>query len=222
MKSLDAITTETRRAYNLAADRYCELFADELREKPYDRELLDRFASGFDRRSLVCDAGCGPSAHIGRYVSDKGVPVVGVDISDRCAELAHQCNPDMRVVQGDIGALPLRDRSFAGLISYYSVIDTPRRHVAGLFDEFFRVLEPGGRLLVAVKSGSTEGWTTDLIGLDTKIWFTLFERDEIGHYLENAGFEIERLEMRGPYDFEIATDRIFAIGRKRRRAARRA
>lgn len=214
MKSLDAIAAETRHAYNLAADRYHELFDDELREKPYDREILDRFASSCDRRSLVCDAGCGPSAHIGRYVLEKGAPVVGVDISDRCVELAGRRNRDMRVVQGDIGSLPFRDGSFGGLISYYSLIDTPREYVAGLFDEFRRVLIPGGILLVAVKAGDTEAWATDLLGLDTKIWFTLFQRDEIGRYLEGAGFEVELLHQRGPYGFEIATDRIFAIGRK--------
>ncbi len=43
--------------------------------------------------SLICDAGCGHSGHIDRYPFDKGIPLLGVDISERCVELARECNP---------------------------------------------------------------------------------------------------------------------------------
>jgi 2-polyprenyl-3-methyl-5-hydroxy-6-metoxy-1,4-benzoquinol methylase len=72
-----------------------------MAEKEYDRRLLDAFAARFAKGARLCDAGCGPSAHIGRYLFDKGLSVVGVDIADRCVELARAHNPKMEFKRGD-------------------------------------------------------------------------------------------------------------------------
>ena len=215
MDSLDSINLKTRQAYNLAAERYHGLFHNEMNEKEYDRKLLDSFAGRFHKNSLICDAGCGPSGHIGRYVFDKGIQVVGVDISDKCVELARRYNPKMRFERGDIGNLAFDDGSFDGIISYYSIIDTPKRYVGRIFRGFHRVLKPGGNLLVAVKAGTTEGYMKDLLGIETEIYFTLFTEKEITRFFEKAGFLLEFIERRNPYDFEIRNERIFAIGKKK-------
>jgi len=215
MASLESINLKTREAYNLAAERYHDLFHNELNEKEYDRKLLDSFAGRFHKDTLICDAGCGPSGHIGRYVFDKGIQVVGVDISDKCIELARHRNPKMRFERGDIGNLAFNDGLFDGIISYYSIIDTPKRCVSRIFSEFHRVLKPGGNLLVAVKAGTTEGYMKDLLGIKTEIYFALFTEKEITRYFEKAGFLLEFIERRNPYDFEIRNERIFAIGKKK-------
>ncbi len=214
MDSLESINSKTRHAYNLAAQRYHELFHNELAEKEYDRTLLDSFAGRFKKDSVVCDAGCGPSGHIGRYLFDKGIQVVGVDISDKCVEMARQENPQMRFECGDIGNLAFEDGSFDGILSYYSIIDTPKRYVGRIFKEFQRLLRLGGYLLVAVKAGITEGYIHDLLGIKTEIYFALFTKEEIVDYFTQAGFLLEFIDERNPYDFEIRNERIFAIGKK--------
>ncbi len=214
MDSIEVINSKTRQAYNLAAQRYHELFHDEMNQKEYDRHLLDRFAQSFTKDSLVCDAGCGPSGHIGRYLFDQGIPVLGVDIADRCVELARENNPQMRFERCDMGALPFAEETFDGMIAYYSIIDTPKSQVDRFFREFQRVLKPGGRLLVAVKAGATEGYLKELLGIKTEIYFALFTQEEIKRYYEDCGFRLEFLEQRNPYDFEINAERIFAIGIK--------
>jgi len=214
MVSLEVVNSKTRRAYNLAAQKYHELFHGEMNEKVYDRDLLDSFARHFQSDSLICDAGCGPSGHIGRYIFKKGIPVLGIDIADRCVELASEYNPAMRFVQGNIGELAFGDETFDGVIAYYSIIDTPKSCMRPLFRDFYRVLKPGGRLLVAVKAGASEGYLTELLGIETEIYFSLFTIDEIRGYYEDEGFDLEMLEQRNLYDFEINADRIFAVGRK--------
>ena len=213
------VNARTRHAYNLAAQRYHELFHGEMSEKKYDRDLLDAFARGFGHDSLVCDAGCGPSAHIGRYVFDKGIPVVGVDISDQCIELARRHNPGMNFVRADMGRLPFASETIDGIIAYYSIIDTPKKHVGRIFREFHRVLRPHGRLLVAVKAGASEGYLPELLGIRTEIYFTLFTEEEIAAYYQQAGFQLEFFAKRDPYGFEIKAERIFAVGEKVRDAA---
>lgn len=214
MESLRAVNAKTRQAYNLAAQRYHDLFHDEMNAKEYDRRLLDGFARSFTKDSLICDAGCGPSGHIGRYVFEKGLLVVGVDIADRCVELARRHNPAMRFVLGDLADLGFAAGAFDGIIAYYSIIDTPKDRVRQLFREFQRILRPGGRLLVAVKAGTTEGYLTKLLEIETEIYFSFFTRKEIRRYYEEGGFAVDFLEQRNPYDFEIDAERIFAIGTK--------
>ena len=83
MDPIDLAHSITRQAYNIAADRYHSLFRDELKEKKYDMMLLDFFTGRLNKGSLICDAGCGPSGHIGRYLANKGMVITGIDISDR-------------------------------------------------------------------------------------------------------------------------------------------
>lgn len=205
---------KTRRAYNLAAARYDELFRDELIGKAFDRALLDEFAAEFEAGSLVLDAGCGPSGHIGRHVADRNIRVVGVDLAERCVEMARRSNPDLAFVQADIGRLPFSGAAFDGIVAYYSIIDTPKAFIGELFSEFLRALKPGGLLLTAVKAGAGEGFLPDLLGLPADIYMAYFSEKEIRDDYEQAGFRIERLETRAPYEFEIDVKRIFTLGRK--------
>jgi ubiquinone/menaquinone biosynthesis C-methylase UbiE len=211
---LEEINLLTQQAYNLAAQKYHNLFHNEMNEKEYDRKLLDSFAARFNKDSLICDAGCGPSGHIGRYLFEKGIKVIGVDISEKCVELARINNPEMKFECADITSMPFDDNTFDGLISYYSIINTPKIYVNRIFAEFRRVLKPDGFFLIAVKAGTTEGYVDDLLGIKTKTYFSLFTQDEIVSYFEAAGFALEFTEKRNPYDFEISNERIFAIGKK--------
>jgi len=213
METLEWVSERTRRAYNAAADRYHELFHDEMSRKVHDLALLDSFAKRFDDGTLVLDAGCGPCAHVGRILFDKGIPVIGIDISDRCVELARAHNPGMQIERGDLAAMPFPEGMFRGVVSYYSIIDTPKRFVAELLGGFHRVLEPDGSLLLVVKEGETEGWQDSLLDIASEIYVSTFSASEIERLLDQGGFAIESIEKRDPYSFEIEARRIYVIAR---------
>jgi len=214
VEELAQINEETREAFNLAAERYYELFKDEMKQKEYDRVILDKFAGNFDSESIIYDMGCGPG-HITRYLSDKGLHVVGIDISEKCIQIARRENPKMRFRVMDMTRLDLADKSIDGIISFYSIIHTPKRLMNILFYEFNRVLKRGGQILIVVKKGRTEGYVDELEGFKTRLYFTNFTEEELETYLQTSGFDLIFMDTRQPYDFEIPVERIYAIGKKR-------
>jgi len=214
VEELAQINEETREAFNLAAERYYELFKDEMKQKEYDRVILDKFAGNFDSESIIYDMGCGPG-HITRYLSDKGLHVVGIDISEKCIQIARRENPKMRFRVMDMTRLDLADKSIDGIISFYSIIHTPKRLMNILFYEFNRVLKRGGQILIVVKKGRTEGYVDELEGFKTRLYFTNFTEEELETYLQTSGFDLIFMDTRQPYDFEIPVERVYAIGKKR-------
>ena len=67
--------------YDVAAEHYAATFAAELGGKPFDRDLLDRYAAELAGRGAVWDVGCGAAGHVTRYLADRGVAASGADIS---------------------------------------------------------------------------------------------------------------------------------------------
>jgi ubiquinone/menaquinone biosynthesis C-methylase UbiE len=184
-----------------------------MKQKEFDRAFLDEFSSHFTSESVLCDVGCGPG-HITRYVFDKGLNIFGIDISEKCVEIARRENPKMEFKTMDMARLDLADESIDGVISFYSIIHTPKQFQPLLFQEFNRVLKMGGRISLVVKKGDTEGYVNELEGFKTSLYFANFNEDEIRNYLKSNGFQIDFLKTRHPYDFEILVDRIYATGIK--------
>src|SRR5687767_2004876 len=88
-------------SYDTVADEYVRRFFDELKDKPFDRQLLDRFADSVRDVGAACDMGCGPG-QVARYLHERGVQVCGVDLSPGIVERARVLNPDIEFQQGDM------------------------------------------------------------------------------------------------------------------------
>ena len=215
MESLEIINQQTKISYNKAAQKYYNLFYNELNRKPFDKEFIDYYLSFFNTDSIICDAGCGPCGHIENYIFQKGYKVVGIDISERCIEIAKKHSPGIKFETGDFSKLNCTNDYYDGLISYYSIIDTPKIYINEILKEFKRVLKKNGFLLLAVKEGNEEGYQHELLGIKTNIYLSLFTKEEIKTYLEANGFDIIKMQTRNPYEDEIKMNRIFSIGRKK-------
>lgn len=214
LESFDDINQKTRQSYNIVAEKYQKLFFNELEEKEFDKNYFDEFSKYFDSNSIICDAGCGPCGHIAKYLTDKGMNVLGIDISEKCVEIAQRNYPAIRFEVGDFSNLNFSNNYFDGIISYYSIVDTPKRYINQVLNGFKRVLKIGGYLLLVVKEGLTEGFHSDLLGIETKIYFSLFTQKEIERFLKSNDFQIIKIEKRIPYPDEIKLDRIFSISKK--------
>ena len=106
------------------------------------------------------------------------------------------------------------DATFDGIISFYSIIYTPKEFVNRIFAEFNRIMKPNGKLLIVIKKGTDEGLINDDWYEGNQVYFTHFVESEIKEYFAANSFRLDFLDTRKPYEFEYDIDRIYAIGTK--------
>jgi SAM-dependent methyltransferase len=201
-------------SYDTIADEYAQRIDNELAHKPFDRQLLDAFAAQTQGQGLVADLGCGPGM-VAQYLHEHGVTVFGLDLSPRMIKRAGELHPGLEFRQGDFTQLDMPDDTWAGIVSLYSLIHVPRPDLQGVLAEFYRVLRPGGLLLVGFHVGSeirhASDWWEHPVDLD----FVFFEMAEVLGHLWSAGFDSELHVERDPYpEIELQTRRGYIMARK--------
>ena len=192
-----------RESYDRIAAAYARQYGNELLHKPFDRELLHRFATEVKGRGDVCDVGCGPG-HIGRYLRDIGLAkVFGLDLLPAMIEQARKLNADLSFKVGNVMALDLVDASVGGIVAFYAIVNIPPNLLPTVFREMCRVLKPGGRLLLTFHIGDEIVQPTEILGQPTSMQFFFFQPATITKQLEAAGFAVEDVVERGPYAPEV-------------------
>jgi SAM-dependent methyltransferase len=209
------MTDEIRRSFDAIADSYAAEFADELDRKPFDRELLVRFASNLSPGAAALDIGTGAGGHIGRFLADRGLAVTGMDLSSGAIEVARRLNPRMNFVVGDFRSMPLDDASFDTVVGFYCFIYRTDGDIVRGLSEVLRVLRPGGRLLAAVHGALDdrpgEAVFTDFLGAPVNITMRHTTPAKFAHLAERAGLRINELHAREPYEFEHKSRRIYLL-----------
>ena len=125
------------------------------------RRTLVHEALGAAPGDRVLDAGCGPGFYVAETLDRVGPEgsVVGVDASTpMLAVAAKRCegHDNVSFHEGDVTALPVGDSDFDGALSVQVleyVADIPRA-----LGELFRVLRPGGRVLIWDVDWATVSW----------------------------------------------------------------
>jgi SAM-dependent methyltransferase len=210
---MDEIVSRTQKSYDRVAVEYAEKFKDEMDDKPFDRDCLDRLARDVGDLGPICDMGCGPG-QIARYLHRKGIPALGVDLSPRMIVEAQRLNPEIHFHQGDMLSLPDADNSWGGIAAFYCIIHIPREKIVDALHEIKRVLKPGGILLTTFHIGEEiehlDEWWEKPVNLD----FAFYQPKEMEAWLKEAGYELVETLVREPNpEVEVATRRayVFAI-----------
>jgi SAM-dependent methyltransferase len=205
---------DCRTSYDQVADEYVRRIFDELQHKPFDRQLLDRFATSVCETGPACDIGCGPG-HVARYLHEHGVQVCGVDLSPEMVKRAQQLTPGVEFRQGDMMALDAGDAAWAGIAAFYSIIHIPRGDMMQALGELRRVLRPNGLLLLAFHIGDDTIHLDEWWGRSVSVDFFFFRPTEVTDCLRAAGFEIEEIIEREPYpDIEHQSRRAYIFARR--------
>jgi SAM-dependent methyltransferase len=204
--------SDPRAAYDLVAEAYVERFGRELDDKPFDREILTRFAQAAGPRATpktpVCDLGCGPG-HIGAFVAALGVEVIGIDLSPGMVDAARRLFPAQEFAVGDMTALDRPDASLAGIVCFYSLIHVPRSRALLALREMQRTVVPDGDLLLAVHGGQGSLHADEMVSQPVTLDATLFTLDELDGLLAAAGFTVRERHERQPIEGQLATPRLY-------------
>jgi ubiquinone/menaquinone biosynthesis C-methylase UbiE len=156
----------------------------------------------------VLDVGCGTGLLAARMRRQLGaVRVVGCDFSRGMLHRARARDVACGWVRGNALALPFRDGSFQALVSTEAFHWFPSQPDA--LREFFRVLAPGGYVLIALINPPFEGVSraasagSRLIG-QPATWPT---RGRMRRQVEQAGFRVEsqRRVLRIPFALALPT-----------------
>jgi SAM-dependent methyltransferase len=201
-------------SYDAVAGEYVRRIAGELEHKPLDRELLDRFAASVRDSGPVCDMGCGPG-HVTRYLHERGLNICGCDLSSKMVEAAARLNSAIAFRQADMTALDVPNKTWAGIVAFYSIIHIPHEEMAQALSELRRALQPGGLLFLAFHIGDDtlhlDDWWDQRVNVD----FFFFRVEEMTRYLRDAGFEIGDIIEREPYpDVEHQSRRAYVFARR--------
>lgn len=201
-------------SYSRVAEEYAQRIFDELKDKPLDRQLLDRLAERTRGKGVVCDLGCGPG-QVARYLHERGVEAMGVDAAAGMITLAQRLNPAIPFVQGNMLALDVPDSTWAGIAAFYSLIHIHRADMPQALAELKRVLRSDGLLLLTFHIGDEtihlDEWWEKLVNLD----FHFFQPAEMAAFVTSAGFILEETIEREPYpDVEHPSRRCYILARK--------
>ena len=208
-------SSSIRKSYDRIAEEYARRIFDELRHKPLDRQLLDRFAAQVRPGGRVCDMGCGPG-HVARYLHEAGTACFGLDLSPEMLTHARRLNPELEFCEGNMLALDLADCALAGIAAFYAIVNIARDTLALVFSEMARVLEPGGLLLLAFHAGQETLHESELWGFPIDMDFFFFLPAEIRELLEKTGFAVEEIVERDPYpEVEYPSHRAYIFARKK-------
>lgn len=206
--------TDCQSSYDRVADEYVARIFDELKGKPHDRQLLDRFAEAVRDVGTACDMGCGPG-QIARYLHERGVTMCGVDLSPGMIERARSLTPGVEFQPGNMLALTVPDETWAGIVAFYSLIHIARTDLPTALSELRRVLKPGGVLLIAFHIGDETLHLDEWWGHAVNVDFHFFRPEKMTGCLRDAGFEIEEVIERDPYpEVEHQSRRCYIFARR--------
>jgi len=152
----------------------------------------------------LLDCGCGTAPMLTllkeKYPDKR---YTGIDLTPKMIEVARSKNmPDVELVVGDCENLPFDEGSFDVVICCQSFHHYP--NVQDFFDSVYRVLRPGGRLILRDMTANSAAarWFMNkiempLINLSGHGDVHVYGRDEVNDLCNNAGLKMELFEKRG-------------------------
>ncbi len=161
---------------------------------------LDMYVGANDGSRRVLDVGCG-AGNMAHHLRHYGT-YVGVDINSRPLRVARERN--LTVAQGSADTLPYADASFDIVALLDTVEHVPNE--TGVFAEAYRVLKPGGKLLVTVPAFMFLWSKNDVLNQHQR----RYTRPELVTKLEKHGFRVLRSSYNNFFIFPLAAAVILA------------
>ena len=184
--------SKVREFYDSTADSYAQMMDSEI-DLPMYSDTLSRLAERIAAiRGPVVDTSCGSGHMLFRYRDqyDPDRSLVGVDLSPRMVALAKgRLGRSANVLAGDMRDLgQVESASSAAVVSFFALHHLDPDKILSAFQEWRRVLRPGGQLLAATWEGAGPidyGEESDVVALR-------YSEREIRDWAVAAGYVVDR------------------------------
>lgn len=172
-------------------DENAQAYAQQMGLNKSMKDFMKSLSAG----GKILDAGCGGGLDTYLF-NKKGFNAIGLDLSGGLLKEAQEKYPDNDFVKGDLRQLPFPKDFFDGIWSRASLVHFENlKDVEMVISEFHRVLKQNGLIFILVKGHSNAPEKPVIEGkTSTKRYFQYFESGQIKQLLENASFEIKRIE----------------------------
>ena len=210
---------EVRDCYNRTVQEYAEQFLNELDNKPFDRNILDRFNDMLPDGSLIYDFGCG-SGQTTKYIHDKGKhKIIGLDFSENAIHLAKLNFGEIKFAVDDMLDSRMASMSADGILAFYAVVHFTYIEIKQALKEWWRLLKSKAIVLFSFHIGDEYVEVVDFLGVrGANATWHLLDVDQVLEISEQVGFRVEDAMIRYPYKgFEHESKRAYILLKKTER-----
>ncbi|NVM18633.1 MAG: class I SAM-dependent methyltransferase [Candidatus Lokiarchaeota archaeon] len=195
---MDVISKLVEKGY----DRIAEDYYSHRNLSKFNNEL-EEFASLLPDNARILDVGCGAGIPTARFLTERGIRVTGIDLSDKMLSLARDNVPSAEFIKMDMNTLEFNENTFDGIISVYALFHVPKENHLEIFKRFFKILKPGGILMINTGVSESEG-TSRFFGVP--MFWSNFNPKTTLDLVKQAGFSIISeavLERGGEYQYWV-------------------
>ena len=179
---MDEISKLVEQGYNKIAEDYYS-----HRNLSKFNSELEEFASLLPENARVLDLGCGAGIPTAKFLTEKGIEVTGIDLSEKMLSLARENVPNADFIKMDITELKFNEETFDGIISVYALFHIPREKHLAIFKNAFKILKKGGMLMINIGIHESEG-TSRFFGVP--MFWSNFSPETTLDLAKKAGFSI--------------------------------
>lgn len=152
----------------------------------------DKYISMFKSGDLILDAGCGSGVKA-KYLSNRGLNVIGIDISDNLLEIAKKEVPTAKFVQMDMKDVDRLNEKFDGVFAQASLLHIAKKDIRNVLVNLIKVLKNDGYFYIAVKENEKikeEVVKESDYGYEYERFFSYYTLDELKQYLKELDMKI--------------------------------
>ncbi len=200
------------KGYDQIAEKYLKKFRLSSDANKHTIKHLSPLVKLLPRNARILDLGCGAGIPATKILAQH-YQVVGVDISERQIRLARKNVPRAKFIKADMLEIDFPNNSFDAIVSLYAIIHVPRKYHRKLLEKIWKMLKPGGYLLVTMGVSDLEKAREDN-WLGAPMYWSHFDKKRNIDLLRQAGFRLLRAETELEKEGKEEVSHLYCLARK--------